>query len=325
MAFVEIKDWREGWNGTDSTVTKAFTVTMDDVNDTADLITEDPSTPSVNDLLSPGSQYRILPGGINCQRINGKILQWRLFATYTKTGFAFSSSDDSDRLISFDTTTRTYTHTAMRAREYYNPITDETQTTADDEPDIYIRNSVADTFDPSDLQDEYYNTVLNWTQREERDFDYIGALQNRGSLNKESTTILGVPVPAGNGLFRAINPQLSTDENGDFEWICTYSVEIAEDEDFWLNILDRGYYAVIDGKKKEITNADIKTNRGETPTSADFNTPASEPQLLDGQGGLRAWNPSTERYDPVYLRYRTKKYKDWEKTLNLIAEEIRTG
>ena len=336
MAFVSIKSFKQGWSGTDSTVVKQFTVTMDDMNDDASTVTEAEGegeaegVPKVDDQLSAGSQYVILSGGISVSRIDEGALQWRLTATYTKTGFSFSSGDDSERLISFGTATRAYTETAMQAWESYNAATGVREhTSAGETPGIDIKNSSGDFFDPSDLQVEYYNTIVNFTQRENRNFDYVSAINEQGSINKKATTILGMSIAAGKGLLRLVNPVLNTDSNGDFEWSCSYSVELAGDNTFWSLILDRGFYATIwvNGawKKKEIMNSDMLANRGEPWNQVDAETAASEPQPLDGQGKLASWNSGTETYAQHYLEFRNKKYSDWEKTLNMISQQIRTG
>ena len=319
----DIKTFMPGWTATDTQVVKQFTVTVDSKDASGAVVIDSPLTPKVNDKLADNRLYIILPGGVNATRIDGKPYQWRFTATYTKSGFSFSSRDNSDRLLSFSAGSRVYTKTQMSCWESYNPITEE-RLRRRRKPTIPILNSVGDRFDPSDTQDEYINTVLTWTQRETRNFDYIGALDNKGTINYKTTTILGVPVKRGKGMLRNVDPVMQVDENSDFEWICTYTLELAEDEDFWLNILDRGYYAKINGKKKEITNADIKINRGEVPESGDYKTFASEPQALNGKGELAAWNAAESVYEAVYLDFRTKRKADWEKTLNLIAEEIRT-
>lgn len=320
---IDIQTFMPGWSATDQAVTNQFTVTLDSKAVSGAVVIDSPLTPKVNDQLVDNPLYVVLDGGISATRIDGKPYLWRLTVVYTKTGYSFSSRDDTDRLLSFAAGSRVYTKSVLSCWESYNPVTKERKRKRR-KPTIPILNSNGDRFDPSDTQDEYINTVLTWTQRETRNFDYISAIDNKGSLNYKETTVLGVKVARGKGLLRNVDPQIQVNEDGDFEWICTYSLELADDEDFWLNILDRGFYAKIDGDKKEITNADIKRNRGETPTAEDEKTYASEPQALNGLGGLAAWDAGQSVYESVFLDFRTKKRRDWEKTLNLIAEEIRT-
>jgi len=306
----------EGWSGTDTTIVETYRVETDSEDTTSFEVIWESGTPTVGTQYPGLSLYQILQGGVSAERLDGDNKKWLVTVTYSATGLSIGGGT-VDRLTAFAIKTRVYTRTADSCYEF--ELKDSVGA-ASPTKKYQVENSAADPFEPSSVQEEYYHAVLTWTQREISTFDYPQAIDFQGTLNQESITILGVPIARGKGLMRAVEPILSTDENGDFEWRTSYQVELAE-VDHWLTVLDAGYNLLDDSKgpedieKRAILYGDLP----DPPSEADeAEEQIQDPVALDGDGGVLG-----KLSDAVYGRFRTKPYKDWNNGLDLLNQKIR--
>ena len=299
----------EGWSGTDTTIVETYRVETDSEDTTSFEVIWESGTPTVGTQYPGLSLYQILQGGVSAERLDDDNKKWLVTVTYSATGLSIGGGT-VDRLTAFAVKTRVYTRTADSCYEF------ELGTSvgaASPTKKYQVENSAADPFEPSSVQEEYYHAVLTWTKREISTFDYTQAIDFQGTLNQESITILGVPIARGKGLMRAVEPILSTDENGDFEWRTSYQVEIAE-VDHWLTALDAGYNFIDSGETRAILYGDLPT----PPTGAEAEEQVQDPVALNGAGGILGATA-----DAVYGRFRTKPYKDWNNGLDLLNQKIR--
>jgi hypothetical protein len=305
----------EGFTGTDTTIVEPWVVHTDDADTTSFEVIWESGIPKVGDQYSLSLLlYQVLQGGVTATRLDNNKKQWLVTVTYTATGLSIGGGS-VDRLTAFSMKTRVYTRTADSCYEYFISDNDKAESTTG-EKEYRIYNSAKDPFEPSSVQEEYYHKVLSWTQREIRSFDYTQALDFQGTLNQESITILGVRIDKGKGLMRTVDPVLSTDEDGDFEWRCSYEVEIAE-IDHWLTALDAGYNFLDENptEKRAILYGDIPNPPADPDEAAEQ---VQDPVALNGDGGILGSG------DPVVFgRYRTKPYKDWNNGLDLLTQKIR--
>jgi hypothetical protein len=113
---------------------------------------------------------------------------------------------------------------------------------------------------------------------------------------------------------RAVEPVLSTDDSGEFEWRCSYQIEIAE-VDHWLTALDAGYNFKDNDKKRAITYGDLPNPPDD---QQDKDERVQDPIALNGSGGILAVDA-----DPIFGRYRTRPYTNWNNGLDLIRQKVR--
>jgi len=304
----------EGFAGTDTTIVEPWVVHTDDADTTSFEVIWESGIPKVGDQYSLSLLlYQVLQGGVTATRLDNNKKQWLVTVTYTATGLSIGGGS-VDRLTAFAMKTRVYTRTAENCYQY--EIGGDADTGDSDDKDFRIRNSARDPYEPASVQEEYYHKVLSWTQREIGSFDYTQALDFQGSLNEESITILGVRIPKGKGLMRSVEPILSTDDSGDFEWRTSYQVEIAE-VDHWLTVLDAGYNFLDTDpiEKRAILYGDLNDPPADPDEAAEQ---VQDPVALDGTGDILG-----TLADPVFNRYRTKPYKDWNNGLDLLTQKIR--
>jgi len=215
-----------------------WVVHTDDENTTAYEVIWESGIPTVGTLYSSTlTIYQILQGGVTATRVDNNKFQWLVTLTYTATGFSIGGGR-IDRLTAFTLKNRTYTRTAESCYDYslggVSPSSADTKKYS-------IQNSAKDPFEPSSVQEEYHHQIISWTQRERSNFDYTRVADFQGTLNEENVTVLGISIDRGKGLLRGVEPVLSTDDFGEFEWRCSYQIEVAE-VDHWLTALDAGYY-----------------------------------------------------------------------------------
>ena len=330
---ITAEERKDDWSGTDSTEVRPYLVRTSDPTTAFHEIVESGQIPKVRDRLPTNNNYMVENGGITGERLkrgnDGQDGLWYVVVTYTKQGYSFSTTNQPslDRLLAFQVSTIRYTRTAESAYEKIKPTTPP-ETVTSETRDIKIVNSAEDQFDPADLQEEYYHPVLVFRQRERDDFAYVDAIGYIGTLNAAKLTVLGVEIPKGQAMLRKVNPQLIINEDGAQEWQCDYEVELNEElnadvpSDFWLNLLDSGFQAFFETtpgetEKRKIKQSDVNTT---IVAQSKDDSEISDPWPLNGSGAIAE---GTEEDEGIYLRYRTRKYADWEKSLNLISKAIK--
>ena len=320
MAVLSAKKFYNGWSGTDLEIVEPYIVFTDSVDTSVYSVTHNTFVPAVGSTHADSILYAIQQGGISARRSKDNGLIWNVNVTYTAEAGSTVTGGKLDRLVRFRVTSRITTQAATRCYEYQfgycghdsvGPLVQSNQ------KDLPILNSAYDPYDASDTQEELFNTLLVWTQREQTGFDYVTALDAQGTVNSAATTILGVPIPLKAGLMRKVDPVLVASDAGDTEWQVDYEVEI-NPSGHDLFILDAGLYAIFNPstEKREILQSDIYSG-SPALTDAEKKKGVKIPQLLDGKGELLGGNAGHHN------RYRTKKLSDWNTTLDLLTRQIR--
>jgi hypothetical protein len=164
------------------------------------------------------------------------------------------------------------------------------------DPDKAIVNSAGDPFDPPLVQE---NSVLVISvTRNEVDYD-SGSSSLVNTINSGSVSIGGVSIPEKCGRIRNIGGRTLTDSNGDQYWSITYEIEVRF-EGQKKKLLDLGYY-FLEGEKKQ----PIQIKDGVLGYFGENNDPVTEPQLLNGEGGIG------DKANPKFLEFQTYYATSW--------------
>lgn len=346
MTVLSVKRAVKNWAITGSTGSVSFIINTDNPDDefpTVKVESHRIGLPREFEVHPDNANYKVGEGGVSISRISrGKLEDpdspavWHAVITYERLGSNFNSSSQPglNRLLSYSTDTKTYTRTAVSAYERLLPDGSTYQPTRGDTPsktkNIKIVNSAVDPFEAASIQEEYFHPILVFTQRESNNFDNVAAVKFMGSINQNTTTILGTEIPPGKAMMRTVRPFLAVNEDDKQEWRCTYEVELVEDmtkaknkmddDDFWLKILDTGlqaFFYVPEKYKRAILQSDLQNTNIKAGSKRD--AAIREPALLDGLGSIS----ETSEPQGIFYKYRTRPFKDWEVGLNLIKSSIK--
>ena len=175
-----------------------------------------------------------------------------------------------------------------------------------------VLNSAGDPFDPP-ITHTLNNTVLRFRQTESDAFNEAAAIALQGTINSAQITVCGYTIPAEKGIIRDISPNW----NGE-AWETEYAIEIEIQYPLNPEILDRGFRYLKAGKITEIRYSDISDDYKSSGDNEEEDKPVSDPELLDGAGGLATRDAAGIVQSPAYLKYRFAELNDWS-GLNLVS------
>jgi hypothetical protein len=302
MAVVSYHQFVDGITVTDSSITIPYVVITDSFDTSPYDVVWTSGIPKVGDTFPGQTIYRILQGGVSGSRSATNQYHWDITVTYTSTGLSIIGGA-ADRIVSFSVDTRVYTRQAERAYEleYREGGTTTAIGTPSTIPDKKIVNSVDDPPNPG-LQEEYYHQ---------------DATDLQGTLNSSPVTVVGIPIETGKGLLRRVNPIMSTDEDGEFEWRCAYQIEIAE-VDHWLNFLNAGFN-FLDADDSDNKRAVLYKDLDNPPDDEEEALKeVTDPVALDTDGYILSASST-----PVFVYARTRPFANWNQGLDLESGKIR--
>ena len=326
---IEVQEYRNGHSGSDTTIVEQYIVTTTDPEVTCyevcrpahvDRDTSLPDIvgtplPKVNDTHVDTKTFRVLPGGIVANRIEGKATQWIVSVTYTQSAMLL------DNISNFKIGKRVSNVVSEGAYEVFRETGEETAFRNENRPIIPFKNSAGEMYDPVDTQTSEYSTIIQFVLQQEFDesenFNYVDAIDYQGTVNKTKTSVLGFPLEPHQGLMLTVAPELRVDGDGNLRWYTFYEIEMkGKGERHWLRLQNQGFYAkpVGSNNAREITEKDVN------PTDGKADKYVTKPQLLDSDGRLLG-----DSDDVVFWEFRLQREKDWKTGLGIPEDAIDLG
>lgn len=202
--------------------------------------------------------------------------------------------------------------------KYQEPFERAYNDTYQGEPATPVLNSAGIQFDPPAIK-ERINTIIN-IQYNKKTFNGSWIQQYTGTINRDSLTVAGISIPGQCGRINEIGASNNYDENGAEYWTISISIEVSNTF-MYRKILDQGMMALgsngtpepiyvltdTESKQSELKlksdiAADILLGQNSTKTAE----PVSEPQKLDGSGGILAAGE-----EPEYIEFWDNKAISW--------------
>lgn len=265
---------------------------------------DDVSMPAIGDSHTDDGQYKLVrprqlkrADGADNNGIWDATLTWRKRSGGSRTPV----SETTDRLLSFEIITATYQVVAEKGYLYDSVA-------GWGGAKVAVKNSAGDSYDPA-LTVILHNPVFRFTETEDSTFDANAALDLIGTINSAAINVCGTPIAAETAILRDISPKYV----GDNEWECSYEIEIEKEYPICPEVLDAGYNYLHGGTDyREIRLSDLNLDYAPGGAYADKDKPVSDPQELDGSGGLNTGAP-------VFRKYRFGELNAWATTLDLVA------
>lgn len=334
MAILDILESRYGWTASDTQVIQTYIVITDGDSNGFEVCRpsyddkytpETPKSvtlPKIFDYLQTSggdsTTFRVLPGGITANRVDGKIDQWMVNVAYTQTSMLV------DRISSFSLGSKSYTKVSEGAYFFLAPGEPAIGGWDDDDEDDSfpptkpIINSAGELYDPGDTMTEYTSTIISFIMREADEFDYVDILALRGSINKNAVQVLGFDFKKHAGRILDIVPQINIDEDGKPRWFSKYTLELMPNGlTHDLRLQDQGWMAKFDGKDnpaREIMVSDISSK---VKKSDKTNKPVTQQQLLNKDGGIETDPDKAQHWD-----YRIHRQSDWKTKFNFPTTSV---